>query len=61
MLCFCNSPLLNTVEAYIQFRPGLINEAGEVSDEKTQQFLRNYMKEFQTFITRVLSVLPREP
>ncbi|HLU78159.1 MAG TPA: NADPH-dependent FMN reductase [Burkholderiaceae bacterium] len=61
VLCFCNSPLLNTVEAYIQFGPGLINEAGEVSDEKTQQFLRNYMKEFQTFITRVLSVLPREP
>ncbi len=61
VLCFCNSPLLNTVEAYIQFKPGLINEAGEVTDEKTRRFLRNYMKEFHTFIVRVLTVLPREP
>ena len=61
VLCFCNSPLLNTVEAYIQFKPGLISDDGTVSDEKTEQFLRNYMKEFHTFIVRVLTVLPREP
>ena len=61
VLCFCNSPLLNTVEAYIQFKPGLIADDGTVSDEKTEQFLRNYMKEFHTFIVRVLTVLPREP
>src|SRR5690606_32118426 len=61
VLCFCNSPLLNTVEAYSQFKPGLISDDGTVSDEKTEQFLRNYMKEFHTFIVRVLTVLPREP
>jgi len=60
VMCFCNSPLLNTVEAYIQFQPGLITETGEVTDEKTRQFLRNYMNEFHTFIVRVLTVLPRE-
>ena len=61
VMCFCNSPLLNTVEAYIQFQPGLITEDGQVTNEKTEQFLSNYMKDFHTFIVRVLTVLPREP
>ena len=60
VLCFCNSPLMNQVEAYIQFKPGLINDQGEVSDESTAEFLRNYMKEFHAFVARVLTVLPRE-
>ncbi len=59
VLCFCNSPLMNTVEAYIQFKPGLISSEGEVSDEATAEFLSNYMKELHTFIVRVLTVLPR--
>ena len=60
VLCFCNSPLMNQVEAYIQFKPGLISADGEVSDPATQEFLRNYMKEFHAFVVRVLTVLPRE-
>ena len=60
VLCFCNSPLMNTVEAYIQFKPGLITPEGEVTDEKTKAFLRNYMTELHAFIVRVLTVLPRE-
>ena len=60
VLCFCNSPLMNTVEAYIQFRPGLITEDGEVTDDSTEEFLRNYLKEFHMFVTRVLTVLPRD-
>ena len=60
VLCFCNSPLMNNVEAYIQFKPGLITEDGEVTDESTEKFLRNYMTEFHAFIVRVLTVLPRE-
>jgi chromate reductase len=59
VLCFCNSPLMNTVEAYIHFTPGLITDDGKVTNEKTAEFLRNYMTEFQAFITRVLTVLPR--
>jgi chromate reductase, NAD(P)H dehydrogenase (quinone) len=60
VLCFYNSPLMNTVEAYIQFTPGLITAEGEVTNEKTAEFLRNYMTEFHAFVARVLTVLPRE-
>jgi len=59
VLCFCNSPLMNQVEAYIHFKPGLISAQGEVTDEDTAEFLRNYMSELQAFIVRVLTVLPR--
>ena len=59
VLCFCNSPLMNNVEAYIQFKPGLITPEGEVTDETTAKFLRNYMTELHAFIVRVLTVLPR--
>jgi chromate reductase len=59
VLCFCNSPLMNTVEAYVQFKPGLIAEDGQVSDEGTAKFLTNYMNELHAFIVRVLTVLPR--
>lgn len=59
VLCFCNSPLMNTVEAYVQFKPGLITEDGVVTDERTAEFLSNYMTELHAFIVRVLTVLPR--
>lgn len=59
VLCFCNSPLMNNVEAYIQFKPGLITAEGVVTDEGTEKFLRTYMTELQDFIVRVLTVLPR--
>lgn len=60
VLCFCNSPLMNTVEAYIHFTPDLISENGDVANEKTRGFLQNYMNEFHAFVARVLAVLPRE-
>lgn len=60
VLCFCNSPLMNQVEAYIQFKPGLITAEGEVTDEGTRKFLQNYMSELHAFIVRVLTVLPRK-
>src|SRR5436190_16292345 len=59
VLCYCNSPLMNQVEAYIHFKPGLITADGEVTDEAAQEFLRNYMTELHAFIARVLTVLPR--
>jgi chromate reductase len=59
ILSFCNSPQMGAPEAYIQMTPGLIGEDGEVSDEATEQFLRDYMAEFEQFIIRVLTVLPR--
>ncbi len=60
VLCFCNSPLMNQVEAYIQFTPDLITADGEVTKEPTAEFLRNYMTEFHAFVARVLAVLPRQ-
>lgn len=59
ILCFCNSPLMNTLEAYIQFTPGLITDTGEVTDDTIGEFLSNYMKEFHGFISRVYTVLPK--
>jgi chromate reductase len=50
---------MNQVEAYIQFKPGLITDEGEVTDESVEEFLRNYMREFRAFVQRVLTVLPR--
>jgi len=59
ILAFCNSPLMNSIEAYIQFTPGLIGEDGAVTDDMTAEFLRNYMAEFLAFIERVYTALPR--
>ena len=61
LLSFCNSPQMNAPEAYIQFKPGLVTADGEVTDETTEAFLRNYMAELHAFIIRVLTVLPRQP
>ena len=51
--------LMNAPEAYIQFTPGLINDDGEVTDETTEQFLRDFMEQFEQFMERVFMVLPR--
>jgi chromate reductase len=59
ILSFCSSPQMNSIEAYIQFTPGLVNDDGEVTDETFAEFLRDYMKEFHGFISRVYTVLPR--
>lgn len=59
VLGFCNSPQMNAPEAYIQFKPGLIDDEGEVSNEQTAEFLKDYMAEFHAFIARVYTVLPR--
>ena len=60
VLSFCNSPQMNSPEAYIQFKPGMITPEGEVTDKDTEKFLRNYMTELHGFIVRVLTVLPRK-
>jgi chromate reductase, NAD(P)H dehydrogenase (quinone) len=59
ILAFCNSPLMNAIEAYIEFTPGLITDDGEVTVDATREFLANYMKEFHGYITRVYTALPR--
>ncbi len=59
ILGFCNSPMMNAVEAYIQFKPDLISDDGKVNVEATETFLRNYMSEFSNFIGRVFTVYPK--
>ena len=59
ILAFCNSPLMNSIEAYVQFEPGLIAEDGQVTNESTRKFLQDYMAEFHGFIARVYTALPR--
>ena len=61
VLSFCNAPQMNSPEAYIQFKPGLVSASGEVTDTSTQEFLRAYMADFHAFIERVYTVLPRNP
>jgi chromate reductase len=60
ILSFCNSPQMNAIEAYIEFTPGLIDDDGKVTNESTQDFLRNYLLEFNGFIERVYMAIPRE-
>jgi chromate reductase len=59
VLCYCNSPLMNAPEAYIQFKEGMIDDDGEVTVPSTKEFLRNYMTEFHGFIEKVYTALPR--
>ena len=59
ILSFCNSPQMNSPEAYIQFTKGLITDDGQVTVPGTEEFLRTFMTELHGFITRVYTVLPR--
>ena len=59
ILAFCNSPLMNSIEAYVQYEEGLITDAGDVSNETTAAFLHDYMTAFSDYIGRVYTVLPR--
>jgi chromate reductase len=59
VLSFCNSPQMNSPEAYIQFKPGLVTQDGEVTSESTREFLGKCMQDLQAFIARVYTVRPR--
>ena len=59
IMAFCNAPLMNSIEAYIQFDKDLIGDDGVVSNPSTEKFLRGYMEELAGFIARVYTALPR--
>ncbi|MBO0810917.1 MAG: NAD(P)H-dependent oxidoreductase [Microlunatus sp.] len=59
VLSFCNARQMTAPEAYIQFKPGVFTETGEVTDDATANFLRDFMEEFRVHTERVLTVLPR--
>lgn len=52
VLAFCASPQMSAMEAYIQFKPGLITDEGEVTNESTETFLRTWIKEYADFVAR---------
>ena len=58
---YCNSPQLGAMEAYVQYKDGMVDDDGNVTVESTREFLRKYMVEYDAFVRRVLTVLPREP
>jgi chromate reductase, NAD(P)H dehydrogenase (quinone) len=59
VLGFCDSPQMTAPEAYIQLTPGTITDSGEVTEETTEKFLRDFIEAFAVFICRVLTVLPQ--
>jgi chromate reductase len=59
VLSFCNARQMTAPEAYINFKPGLFTDDGEVTDESTAVFLADFMREFRDHTRRVLTVLPR--
>lgn len=60
VLSFLNAPQMNSPEAYITFKPGLIDDNDNVTVDSTRDFLTKYMAEFHLFIERVTTVLPPE-
>jgi chromate reductase len=56
-LSFCDSPQMTAPEAYVQVTPGLITDGGDVTEASTEQFLRDYMDAFGTFVNRVHTAL----
>src|SRR5436190_20840298 len=40
-------------EAYITFKPGLIDEAGTITDESTRIFLQAFVEQFTTLLARL--------
>jgi len=59
ILGFCNAPMFNAMEAYIQFEKDLITADGEVTNPSTKEFLQKYITEFAAFIARCYVILPR--
>jgi chromate reductase len=59
VLSFCNARQMTSPEAYITYSAERFREDGEVIDETTAGFLKDYMEEFRDHIVRVLTVLPR--
>jgi chromate reductase len=59
VLSFCNARQMTSPEAYITYSTERFREDGEVVDDTTAAFLRDFMAEFRDHVVRVLTVLPR--
>lgn len=59
ILSFCNARQMTSPEAYIHYTSEKFSATGEIIDESTELFLRNFLAEFHDHVERVLTVLPR--
>jgi chromate reductase, NAD(P)H dehydrogenase (quinone) len=53
VLSYSDSPQLMAPEAYIQFTPNLVDDEGNVGDERTKEFLGKFVKAFHAFLEDV--------
>lgn len=60
VLSFCNARQMTAPEAYIRYTPEIFTPDGEVTDDAIATFLGNFMNEFRTHLSRVLTVIPRQ-
>jgi len=47
-------------EAYITYKPGLVNDAGTISEESTRTFLKTFVDQFSALVSRLSSEPPRQ-
>jgi chromate reductase len=40
-------------ESYVQFKPNLIDDQGNVADESTKKFLQDFVDRFATLVTKL--------
>ncbi|MFF0817795.1 NADPH-dependent FMN reductase [Rhodococcus sp. NPDC003318] len=59
ILSFVNSPELAQPEAYIQYTEGLINEAGEITDQSVAAFVTDWLQKFEVFVGKVVTANPK--
>lgn len=55
VLCFSNVALFNGMEGYLQFKPDLIDDQGNVSNPDTEKFLRKYMDAYAAFVKQQIA------
>ena len=59
IMSFCNAPIMNEIEAYIQFTDELLDDDDNVANESSKQFLSDWMRTYDDFVRRVLTVIPK--
>jgi chromate reductase len=52
ILAYLNVNLMGQPEGYITFKPGMVDEAGQVTDESVRKFLQLYMDKFTAWVER---------
>jgi chromate reductase len=56
ILSHFNAPTLGQPEGFVQMTPGLVTDAGEVTNEQTAEFLAGYLEAFTVLVDRYTRV-----